>query len=60
MPSSFSVDESDELCSYFSHSLLDDPDGQSGGILDVTVFRDSVTRYKEWIMNNNEFYYKVV
>ncbi len=44
MPASFSVDESDELCSYFSHSLLEDPFGTSGGILDVTVFRDTVTR----------------
>ena len=30
MPSLFSVDEGDDLCSYFSHSLLEDPDGQSG------------------------------
>ena len=30
MPSLFSVDEGDDLCSYFSHSLLEDPDGASG------------------------------
>lgn len=44
MPGSFSVDEGDELCSFFSHSLLEHPGGNSGGILDVNVARDSVTR----------------
>ena len=44
MPGNFFLDDNDYLCSYMSHSVLEDSQGCSGGILDVTVFRDSLTR----------------